>query len=330
MTGYPILGPALLALGTCIAAYILTGVAIVVLRRKQILDHPNLRSSHTRPTPRGGGWGIVGAVLPVWAGLAWLTGSFGRTAPILLAAGALVAVSWIDDRRSLNPLVRLTVQFACATAGLFAFETDRLVFQGLLPLVLDRAAAVFCWVWFMNLYNFMDGIDGLAAAEAVAIGIGVVLVTAIAGLSGLDLYAAALLGSAAGFLVWNWQPARVFMGDVGSVPLGFMIGWLLLTLAGAGLWGAALLLPLYFVADATLTLLRRAFRRERVWQAHREHLYQRAVAAGRSHGAVTSAAIAVNAVLVVAAVWSMAVGWPAVAAGAVAVALFLMWLARPA
>src|SRR5690606_27746163 len=122
-----------------------------------------------------------------------------------------------------------------------------------------------------------------------AIGLGVALFAGAAGgepaLVALGL---AVAGAAFGFLPWNWQPARIFLGDVGSVPLGYALGWLLLSLAAAGAWAAALILPLYYLADATLTLMRRLARGERVWQAHREHFYQRATQAGRSHAAVVS------------------------------------------
>lgn len=326
---YPAWLPAVLAVGACIAAYLLTGVTLVWLRRKQILDHPNLRSSHTRPTPRGGGWGIVGVVLPAWAGLAWWFGRLDLLAPMFAAAALLAAICWMDDKSGISPLVRLVAQFAAASTGLLTLGSEQLVFQGFLPLPLDRAAAAICWVWFMNLYNFMDGIDGLAAAEAIAIGVGVLALAVLTGMPQLSLLAAALLGAAAGFLVWNWQPARVFMGDVGSVPLGFLVGWLLLMLASAGLWEAAMLLPLYFLSDATFTLLRRLMRGERVWRPHREHLYQLAVTAGRTHAGVTLAMLAVDAILIALAVASLAVGWPAVLAGAVVVSLFLFWLGRP-
>ena len=322
--------PAALALGACLAAYLLTGAALVWLRHKQILDHPNLRSSHTQPTPRGGGWGIIGVVLPVWAGLAWWFGEFGRLAPMLAAVILLAAICWADDRGGVHPLPRLAFQFGAAIAGCLTLGTEQLVFQGILPLALDRAVAVIGWVWFMNVYNFMDGIDGLAAAEAVSIGLGALAVAVLSGLPHLPLYAAVLLGAAAGFLVWNWQPARVFMGDVGSVPLGFLVGWLLVMLAASGYWPAAILLPLYFLADATFTLLRRLARGERVWRPHREHFYQQAVSAGRTHAGLTMAVLGLDAILIGLSVSSTAVGWPAVLTGAIIVGAFLFWLGRAA
>ena len=165
------------------------------------------------------------------------------------------------------------------------------MFQGWLPPALDMAAAALLWVWFVNLYNFMDGIDGLAGSETAAIGIGLALF-AVVGTGGdpaLAAPAAAIAAAAIGFLVWNWAPARIFLGDVGSVPLGYLLGFLLLATAARGYWKFALILPLYFLADATITLLRRLARGERVWLPHREHFYQQAVQRGLGHAAVVRA-----------------------------------------
>src|SRR3546814_9909535 len=125
---------------------------------------------------------------------------------------------------------------------------------------------------------------------------------------------ASIAAAAAGFLWWNWHPAKVFLGDVGSVPLGFMLGWLLLGLAAAGHWAPALILPLYYLADATITLACRALRRERVWRAHREHFYQRAVQRGRSHATVSRAVFGVNACLAALALASLTAPWMALVA----------------
>ncbi len=141
------------------------------------------------------------------------------------------------------------------------------------------------------------------------------------------IYGLALLAGALGFLWWNWHPARIFLGDVGSVPLGFLIGWLLLVLAKNGHWQAALILPLYYLADATITLIRRALRGEKVWQAHREHFYQQAVRRGLSHADVVRHVLALNLVLVllaVAATWGW--GWVSLIGAVIAVSWLLFFL----
>jgi UDP-N-acetylmuramyl pentapeptide phosphotransferase/UDP-N-acetylglucosamine-1-phosphate transferase len=315
---------------TLAISYGITGLVVGWLRHRAILDHPNDRSSHTIPTPRGGGWGIMLTLLPAWAALGWATGRMGFLIPVLAAMALLMAISWIDDRHNLSPVVRLPAQVGAVVLGLTTLPDDALIFQGLLPWVADRAVATLCWVWFINLFNFMDGIDGLAGTEAATVGSGIAVVALLAGLGPEPAWLGlALAGAALGFLGWNWHPARVFMGDVGSIPLGFALGWLLILLAASGHLAAALLLPLYFVTDATLTLLRRLSDGKRVWQAHREHFYQRAVQSGYRHSAVVRRVLATNLILVGLAALSVAVEWPALAAGIAAVGVLLAALRRP-
>lgn len=273
-----------------------------------MLDRPNERSSHVVPTPRGGGIAVIGVSVVAW--LALVAGGIAppRAVPVALVAAGLALVSWFDDLRGLSPGIRLLAQFVAVAAGVWALPHGA-IFQGWLPLELDAIAVALIWVWFVNLFNFMDGIDGIDGSEAAAIGLGIVLV---AGAGGVDLSiaapAAAIAAAALGFLVWNWAPARIFLGDVGSVPLGYLLGFPLFELALRGQWRAALILPLYFLADATLTLVRRLARGERVWQAHREHFYQRAVLSGLSHDAVVLRVIAANIVLIACALMTTK-GW---------------------
>jgi UDP-N-acetylmuramyl pentapeptide phosphotransferase/UDP-N-acetylglucosamine-1-phosphate transferase len=265
-----------------------------------VLDRPNARSSHSVATPRGGGLAVMLALLPGWALLALLGAAPPATIVAVLGGAFLAAVSFADDLRSLSPLWRLSAQLAAVAAGIAALPESGGVFQGLLPPALDRIAAGLVWLWFVNLYNFMDGIDGITGAETAFLGAALAFIAfanrelGSAGQAALGLATAA---AALGFLRWNWQPARIFLGDVGSVPLGYLLGWLLLATAAAGAWKAALLLPAYYLADATFTLARRALRGERVWEAHREHLYQRAVRRGWSHAAVVRRILALNLVL---------------------------------
>ncbi len=304
------------------------GVARRVLLRHAILDHPNERSSHTAPTPRGGGIGVMAVLLPAWAAILVLAAAGGTWWLVPLGALALACVSWLDDLRGLSPPARLLAQFIAAAAATTALPGP--VFQGYLPAAADMALAVRIWVWFVNLFNFMDGIDGLAGVEAASLGVGLYAITALAGAGvALGWLGLAVAAAALGFLYWNWQPARVFLGEIGSVPLGFLIGWLCLALAGEGEWAAALILPLYYLADATLTLLRRLLRGERVWRPHREHFYQIAVRRGLDHARVCGRVLGANMMLVLLAagsvLWSP---WPALAAAALVVAVTLVTLAR--
>ena len=276
------------AAGVVVVSAAGTALLCRALRRRAILDHPNERSSHNVATPRGAGLAVVGALLAGWLALA-LIYSGGGLWLILGAGAALAAFSWLDDLRGLGVAPRLAVQAGAVAAGLFSLSPDALVFQGTLPLVVDRLIAGLLWLWFINLYNFMDGIDGITGVETAAIAGGMVVLGAALGttpiLAGFALIA---LAAGAAFLPWNWHPARIFLGDVGSVPLGFLMGWLLLALAAGGQWAAALILPAYYLSDATLTLARRAARGEAVWRAHREHAYQRSVRGGRSHDATVT------------------------------------------
>ncbi len=180
------------------------------------------------------------------------------------------------------------------------------------------------WVWFINLFNFMDGIDGLAGVEAACIGFGIALVPVAAALPDVfGTFGIAIAAASLGFLIWNWHPAKIFLGDIGSVPLGFLLGWLLLWLAANGQWAAAVILPLYYLADATITLLRRGVRGEKVWQAHRQHFYQHAVRHGLDHDQVVRHVLFVDLVLVALAM-AAARGW--VWAAVISAPVLVLWL----
>jgi len=283
-----------------------TRALIPLLHRREVLDHPNERSLHAAPTPRGGGIALIAAVLLSWAVLDGAAAPIGVRLVIPLAACFIAVVSWLDDLNGLPAAWRLLAQAAAVAVGIVFLPEPGEVFQGWLGLGIDRLAAGIVWLWFVNLYNFMDGSDGLAGGEAATIALGLTLFAAIG--AGADADAAVRAGcitaAAIGFLAWNWAPARIFLGDVGSVPLGYLLGYLLLDLAARGRWQIALILPLYFLADATITLLRRLLRGERIWRAHREHFYQQAVRRGLAHAAVARRVIAVNLGLI-------ACGWAA-------------------
>ena len=322
-------------IGAGIVACLGTRALIPLLRRASVLDQPNERSSHEIPTPRGGGIAVVGASLAGWLALVAAGAAPLSLLAVIAGAAMLAMICWLDDLRGLSPAVRFGAQCAAVALGVVAALPDGAVFQGWLPAGLDRAAAAFLWVWFVNLYNFMDGIDGLAGSEAAAIGVGLLLFAVVgAGQNpGLAALSAAIVAAAGGFLVWNWAPGRIFLGDVGSVPLGYLLGFLLLDQAARGRWKLALILPLYFLADATITLLRRLARRERIWEPHRRHFYQGAVQRGFGHAAIVERVIAANIVLIGCG-WAAENGWPIVglAVAGITVLLLLGWLAiaRPA
>jgi len=301
-----------------------TGALLPFLRARAILDHPNERSSHETPTPKGGGLALMTVVLTAWVATGlYLESSTFLTWALPGVALALAGLSWVDDLRGLPPVMRLTVQITAVSAILLLRPMPEAFFQGLLPHVLDALLAGIIWVWFINLFNFMDGIDGITSIETIIIGVGIILI----GEGPTALLGGILAAAAAGFLKWNWHPAKVFMGDVGSVPLGFLLGWLLLDMAKDGYWATALILPAYYLADATITLICRVLKGEKVWQAHRQHFYQQAVQRGLSHANVT-AGVAVLGAFLVNLAWFSENGWTlqALSAALVFTLVFLFFL----
>jgi len=310
----------------------LTGLTMVVLKRRAILDMPNARSSHTVPTPRGGGWGVMLSLLPFWIWATWRTGHLHVPFEVLLIAGAVVlmAISWVDDRKGLGAGVRFAAQFAVIAAVMVALPGDLSLTGGLLPMPVDRLAAAIVWLWFVNLFNFMDGIDGIAGGSAAAMGFGLMLVSLRHGPSQLEAFRAAMIVAVSlGFLYWNWSPAKIFLGDIGSVPLGYLLGFGLVRLAMDGGQVPALIIALYYLADATVTLLKRLKRGERVWQAHREHYYQRSTQLGRSHERTAKTAILVQLALAIFGWLAELWGWWMLIPAVILVALLLRWMSRP-
>ena len=311
-----------------LATIVATGLVLKFLRHHAIFDHPNERSSHTKLTPRGGGIAVIAIVALAWGYLAPSAHPL-EIFTIIAAVTLLAGVSWIDDLRSLSPSIRLVAQLIAILPALLWMSQEGTIFQSFIPEPIDLILAGLIWVWFINLFNFMDGIDGISGVEAAAIGIGITIVVMRTEDTGIDpRLAATVAAGAIGFLYWNWHPAKVFLGDVGSVPLGFLLGWLLLNLANSGTWEPAVILPLYYLADATITILRRALRGEKVWCAHREHFYQRAVQNGRSHAVVSSGVAACNLVLICLAIYSLDEPWIALAVATATVLVFLAWLSR--
>ena len=290
---------ALLTLFVSAAVCWLQGIAVNrLLLRWQIFDSPNPRSSHTRPTVRGGGIAIITtlAVVSLWL---ICRSEFQPLLVILLSTLALAVVSFIDDLKSVGVAIRLGCHFLAAAVVLMTLGIPGITLgfspdTGLpVPAVVGGVLGCLWIVGYTNAFNFMDGIDGIAGGQALVTGLGMALLTALSlGEFSLApvLLSFAIAGAALGFLPYNFPRARMFMGDVGSAPLGFLLGFLVIWLAkSAGFW---LLIPLAllhanFVLDTAITLLRRVARGEQWHMAHREHFYQRLVRAGKSHAFVT-------------------------------------------
>lgn len=283
------------------ASLVGTGMLRQYALERRVLDIPNDRSSHTIPTPRGGGVAIVAAFLLGVVALGGMGLVSVTTAMALVGAGSIVAlVGFLDDHRSLPARSRLLAHFAAATWALSWLG-------GIGPLEIFGRAVDIGWagdvlaavalVWLLNLYNFMDGIDGLAGLEALTVCLGAVILCWLHPLAGQEGALPLLLAVATlGFLLWNFPLARIFMGDAGSGFLGLTLGILALRAGGISsslLWGWLILLGV-FVVDATMTLLRRLARRERVSEAHRSHAYQHAMQRLGRHTPVTLGVGAIN------------------------------------
>jgi Fuc2NAc and GlcNAc transferase len=283
-----------------ISSLVLTGTVRQYALHLQVLDIPNERSSHFVPTPRGGGASIVVVfVLTVLLLVQRGNVSTGLGSALIGGGLAVALAGFLDDHFRMPVWLRLLIHFAAAGWTLWQLN-------GMGPLHLGFTVWNWGWVgqvvalvglvWMINLYNFMDGIDGLAGLEGLTTaGLGGLLL-ASRGLGGLAETALTLAGASAGFLVWNWSPAKIFMGDVGSGFLGFVLGVLAISSAKAQamfVWPWLILLSV-FVVDSTLTLIRRLITGARWYEAHRSHAYQHAAQRWSSHSKVTLTIAAIN------------------------------------
>jgi len=290
--------PAILAAGALVSVLLI--VLLHPLLERYTPAQPNARSSHKIPTPQGGGIAVIAATIAT-TGIALYLFPAGTAAPglpIILTAVILIAgVGVLADIHWQNVAWRLLLQTLAVAAVIFVLPPELRVLP-ILPLPVERIVLLVGGLWFVNLVNFMDGLDLMTVAEVGP-------VTAALGLIGLFGFlppaavvaSLALCGAMIGFAYFNKPVAKLFLGDVGSLPIGLVLGWLLVLLAGNGGRAAAILLPLYYLTDATITLARRALRGEKFWHAHRSHFYQRATDHGFSVPEVVVRVFAVNLAL---------------------------------
>ena len=265
------------------------------------LAKPNARSSHLTPTPQGGGIAVLGATTLVLAGAVFFGASNFQNpfalSLVFFCAVALAGVGAIDDIRPLQPTLRLALQTAAVIILVVALPSALRIFSAL-PWWIERTLLFVALLWFINLVNFMDGIDWMTVAEVVPVTAGLALFGLMGALPrDATLVAFALCGAMIGFAPFNRPVAKLFLGDVGSLSIGLLVGWLLIVLAGEGHLLAALLLPLYYLADATLTLLRRLVNGENILHAHRSHFYQRAMDKGYSVNQIVGSVFVINIIL---------------------------------
>lgn len=286
--------------GAVLVSGVITGAVRRFALRRGMLDVPGPRSSHVRPTPRGGGLGFVLVFLAAVTALLWCYPGDRHVWAAVLGGGLLVAgVGWWDDRRALSSWVRLALYGVAALWAVLWLGGLPNLSLGLRTLRLGGAGYLLAWLGtfaFLNIYNFMDGIDGLAGGEGLVVSLAAGCLLALAGDWPLATVCWALAAGLLGFLPWNWYPAKIFMGDVGSNFLGFTFCILAIASENRGSLPALVWMVLLgvFVVDGGITFLRRIARREQLYIAHKKHAYQRAVQRGYSHGQVAGAVLAIN------------------------------------
>ncbi|MBN67332.1 MAG: hypothetical protein CMM94_07200 [Rickettsiales bacterium] len=277
-------------------ALAVAGVGLL-LNWLQVIDSPNERSNHTLDTPTGAGI----AISVILIGFLTVANAPGN---MLVAALFLAGLSFLDDMRGLPVKIRLGMQAVAIVWAVTAINGS--ITQGFLPYWAEVPLVMLAWLWFTNLYNFMDGIDEITITETASIGLGLVCVgLAVPELPrSLSIDGVLMATAVLAFYPFNRHPARLFMGDSGSVPLGFITAFLLLQTAAAGYWSVALILPAYYIADASFTLIKRAAAGEKIWQAHSQHCYQKAARNGWRHDDISRHILALNMVLIMLAALS--------------------------
>ena len=275
-----------------LASLVLTYLYRQYAIHKAILDLPNLRSSHLIPTPRGGGLAIA---ITLYSGfvLLFVNGHINHALFMALLCGIPISIiGFIDDLKGLRPIVRSLVQFGCAILALYFLGGLNYLDLGFVVIRwtwLLTILAVFGIIWSINLFNFLDGTDGYIGTEIVFVGSSFCLLT-------MDLSPLIMAISVLGFLIWNWPKAKIFMGDVGSTLLGFIVAIMVIYYQNERQVSiiVSLILTSVFWFDATVTLFRRLINKEKLNEAHRKHAYQRIVQAGYSHQKTVLWALAIN------------------------------------
>ncbi len=283
------------ALSAFLMSLLGTRIMILALHHRPVpMDIDSLRNKRKAPPPKGGGIVVVFALV-----ICLLNADIGYH--IVLSLLLLTAVSLLDDLVGVPVAVRLVVQAVAVAIPLSTMQVSFL--GGMIPDWLEQTGIFLLWMWFINLFNRMDGIDGLSTVEMISIGIGLCLPVAFTSAfpDHLALHGLIVAAAASGFLWWNWQPAKILLGSVGAVPIGFLLGYLLFIAAARGYGAAAIILPAYYLSDAGITLLARLVKGKK----NSDYYYRKAIRAGRSHDAVARYIFGVNFLLILLATFSV-------------------------
>jgi UDP-N-acetylmuramyl pentapeptide phosphotransferase/UDP-N-acetylglucosamine-1-phosphate transferase len=260
-------------------------ISIKILSKTKTLDIPNERSNHNAPIIKGAGIGIITTFMMLYYIYFPITDQI-----VTISLGLLCLLSFINDNRQISIIIRLLIQIICSFLVIKFWPPflNLTILENILPSWVVLIIILIFFIWLINLFNFMDGIDGISGVQCIILGIGTGLCLFLSNETNKHEYiiTSFLAGSGLAFLIWNWQPAKVFLGDAGSIPLGFLNAILVLLLFNNGLWYVALILNSYYFADSSITLLKRMLMKNKPWKAHKTHYYQIAVQNGSSHSKV--------------------------------------------
>ncbi|XVN41571.1 MAG: glycosyltransferase family 4 protein [Rickettsia endosymbiont of Argas persicus] len=296
-----------------VATTILTYILTKYFKAIGLVDVPSQRHSHDKITPRGGGLAIVLVIIITLSCFEYIiTGVLTNPLKISPLLFIIASISFLDDLRPVPALIRLIVHLICSAFAIYLFIPLDFAVNINIPIYLIFIALVIVLSGFVNIYNFMDGIDGMSCIESIHLSSTILILCLLQFQELADPYFILsmniiILGCSIGFLIFNWQPAKIFLGDVGSISLGFLLGLCLLLLAttNINLFIACFIASLYYLTDAVLTILIRLVNKEKIWQPHLKHFFQKAVRKGKSHKRVVSIIAICNVFLMVLSVSSL-------------------------
>ena len=326
----------ILFFGSFIFASLLTKALIVQLANFGMIDVPGVRRAHTTSTPRGGGLAISLVLIVLGPLFEYsTTKSFYYSVKILPPFFMISLISFLDDIKTIHVSIRFTVHLFCASYVVYNFMYPSLVLHYDLPVSLVFVLASIGLTAFLNIYNFLDGIDGITAAETIHLS-GTILILcylksdAITHLNFIVGVSTLICACSLGFIIFNWPPAKIFLGDVGSIGIGFLTGLNLLLIAAAceRLFISAIIASLYYISDGGLTILIRLLNGEKIWQPHLKHFFQKAVKKGMSHKQVVKRIIFCNYTLMILAISALYAPLIALSLAVISVAITLIKFAR--
>ena len=303
----------MLILVSFLLSILLVKGTIIVMSKFNIVDKPSQRRAHSKVTPRGGGIAFVITFCLLLPSFEYFyLGNFYNSFNIISIFAPIALVSFWDDVSEIPISFRLLIHLLCSALAVMWLIHPHRILHSELSLNIDLIIGSFALLTFLNVYNFLDGIDGITVSESIHLSITILILCffnhdIIPNVWTIITVACIILGWSCGFILFNWQPASIFIGDVGSIGLGFIIGVCLLTVASGSdrLFAACVISSLYYIADGGLTLLIRLVKGEKVWQPHLQHFFQKAVAKGLSHRTVVLRIVKCNLILMLLSVGSL-------------------------